>query len=175
MKTALEIICNGAAARRCNVLLIGGYALPVFDVVRQTADVDCLVADADEQILHDILIKAGYEEQQRTEAFVRYTHPSAVTLDIDVMLVDPDTFDKMLKRSSEHQVGSVKVRIPCLPHLIALKLHAIKNNPKRELKDMGDIVALLEANPGKVPQDELRSICERYGPAGIFRRLEGYL
>ncbi|MFH1476181.1 MAG: nucleotidyltransferase family protein [Verrucomicrobiota bacterium] len=174
MKTALEIICNGAAERHCQILLIGGYALPVFDVVRQTADVDSLIADADERILHDILIKAGYKERQRTEAFVRYTHPSAVALDIDVMLVDQDTFDKMLKRSSEHQVGSVKVRIPCLPHLIALKLHAIKNNPKRELKDLGDIMALLEANPEKVSQNELRRICKRYGPAGIFNRLEKY-
>jgi len=25
MKTALEIICNGAAERHCQILLIGGY------------------------------------------------------------------------------------------------------------------------------------------------------
>jgi len=128
MKTALEIIYDGTATRRSKVLLIDGYALPVFDVVRQTADVDYLVADADEQIPYDILIKKGYEERQRTEAFVRYTHPSAATLDIDVMLVDQDTFNKILKRSSEHQVGSAKVRIPCLAHLIALKLHAVKKS-----------------------------------------------
>jgi len=175
MKSALETVCEGLGRCNAEALLIGGFALPAYDVVRQTVDVDFLVVDAEEHVLREILADAGYEESGRTDVFVRHTHPASALMDVDVLLVDRSTFEKMLKRSSVQRVGSVDVRVPCLGHLVALKLHAIKHNPKRELKDLGDIVALLTENPGEVPRDELHAICTRYGHEGIFAKLESYL
>jgi hypothetical protein len=94
---------------------------------------------------------------------------------IDVMLVDDQTFSKMFSRSSVQKVGTVEVRVPTASHLIALKLHAVKNNPRRELKDLGDAVELLRHGKDVVSRDELREICERYGPEGVLAKLEGYL
>jgi hypothetical protein len=96
-------------------------------------------------------------------------------MDVDVMIVDRGTFDKMFARSSGREVRSFTVRVPSMLHLIALKLHAMKNNPKRMLKDMSDIVELLRANPSVVHGDELDDVCVRYGPDGIREKLEGYL
>jgi predicted nucleotidyltransferase len=175
MKTALELVCEGLARRQTPVLLIGGYALAAYDVVRQTVDVDFLIADNQEHDLHDLLLHAGYVERQRTDAFARYSHAEPVLMDVDVMLVDRDTFSKMHAKSVRQRVGGVEMQVPCLAHLIALKLHALKNNPKRELKDLGDIAALLTENAGAVPRAEMQAICQQYGPEGVFTKVEVYL
>lgn len=175
MKTALEIVCDALNAEGTQFLLIGGFALPVYGVVRQTADVDCLVSDADDLVLGEILAAAGYGEKHRTAAFVQYEHPSLYLMDIDIMLVDADTFTKMHSAGAVHEIGTSRARVPALPHLIALKLHAIRNNPKRELKDLGDIVELLRENPSTVSSQDLAQTCQQYGPPGIFEKLQAYL
>ena len=175
MKTALEIVHDGLAAAEKQVMLIGAYALQAYDVVRQTMDLDCLVVNEDEGVLATVLRDAGYVEKQRTEAFVRYSHPSIWFMDVDVMIVDRGTFDKMYAQSCDRDVQSRGVRVPCLLHLVALKLHAMKNNPKRELKDMGDIVELLRAHPGTVSDEDLKEVCKRYGPPGMRDKLKDYL
>lgn len=57
MKTTQEIIIDGVSERDVPLLLIGGMALPAYDVVRQTMDIDCLIADCDVKILDDIYEK----------------------------------------------------------------------------------------------------------------------
>jgi len=175
MKTALEIVHDGLARGDTRLMLIGAYALQAYGVVRQTLDLDCLVADQEEGSLRAVLCDAGYVEEQRAEAFIRYSHPSVWFMDVDVMTVDGGTFDKMFAQSCECEVQSLTARVPCLLHLIALKLHAVKHNPKRELKDLGDIVELLRANPRAVSDRELSEVCERYGPAGIRDKLGRHL
>lgn len=175
MRTVLEIIWEGIETHKATALMIGGQALPAFGVARQTVDVDCLVTDSDSKILDAVLTKAGYTETERTENFVRYSHSSVYLMDVDLMLVENDTFEKMLERSFIYRVETINIRVPCLAHLIALKLHAIKNNPKRELKDLGDIVELLRSNQEAVAKDELESICAKYGPDNIQAKLESYL
>lgn len=175
MRSALEILAEGLADRRMEALLIGGFALPAYGVVRQTVDLDCLIADTDEETLLTILSEAGYVEKARATTFIRYSHSSPALTDVDVLLVDRDTFDKMRRESRPYRAGSVALRIPSLPHLVALKLHAIRNNPKRELRDLADIAELLRANPNAVSRSELRALCERYGPAGIVSKLEEHL
>ncbi len=175
MRSILEIIWNGLKTRNVAALLIGGHALPAFGVARQTVDIDCLMVDSDSKVLHNILTKAGYKETDRTKNFIRYSHLSVYLMDVDVMLVNHGTFDKMLRSSSVYQIGSVSMHVPCLEHLIALKLHAIKNNPKRELRDLADIVELLRNNQKEIAKEKLKSICTQYGPNGIYAKLESYL
>lgn len=175
VKTALEILMGGLAERRIECLLVGGHALPVFGVVRQTVDVDCLIAEGSLPGIADVLAREGYAEKERTPNFVRYRHHSAHLMDVDVLLVDQGTFDRMHKESVSSQVGPVAARVPSLPHFIALKLHAIRNNPKREPRDVADIVDLLRANPDAIAASELGELCAKYGPEGIDQKLEGYL
>ena len=175
MKSAIELISEGLRAGHVSALLVGGHALPAFGYQRQTVDLDCLMATSDADVLHDVLIASGYRETERTDIFVRYSHPSVYLLDIDVMLVDRDTFDKLRAESFVYRVGQAEMRVPCLLHLIALKLHAMKNNPKRELKDLSDIVELLQGNPEIVSRQELASVCAQYGPVDILGRIERYL
>ncbi len=172
MKTVMELISDGLRKANVSALLIGGHALSAFGYQRQTIDVDCLIAMPDVKVLHNVLTEAGYRVIEQTETFVHYTHPSAYLLDVDVMLVDRDTFDKLNAKSSRYRIGKAEMRVPCLLHLIALKLHAMKNNQKRELKDLADIVALLQENPGKVSREQLITVCKRHGPKDVIRQIE---
>ncbi len=175
MKTALDILAAGLASRSAQALLIGGLALPAYGVVRQTVDVDLLLADADETIVLEILRQAGYGERQRTATFVRYSHESPLLMDVDVLLVDRATFDKLMDASQPYRIGETTFRVPAVAHLIALKLHAIRHNRDRELKDLSDIVELLRTNPRAVSTDDLQALCDRHGPPGIYQTLKSYL
>ncbi len=175
MKTTIDILVEGLARHKLEALVIGGYSLPAYGVMRQTLDVDCLIAETEINRLKEILSEAGYVEKEKTENFVRYSHPSVCLMDVDVVFVDQNTFNKMMKESMVYRMGKVEIRVPSLIHLISLKLHAVKNNPERENRDMGDIGELLKSNPGNLSMAELKSICGKYGPEGTFAKLERYV
>lgn len=175
MKSVLEILADGLSKRNIQALLIGGYALQSYGVTRQTLDVDCMVADHDAGGIGQILIAVGYQERARTDNFARYTHTSHDLMDVDILLVDPATLQLMMKASRQYGRGPFEWRVPCLVHLVALKLHALKNAPYREAKDFGDIVELLRRNRAEWPSEELKSLCQKYGPKDIYAKLEAEL
>lgn len=55
--------------------------------------------------------------------------------------------------------------------LIAMKLHALKDDEHRKGRDLRDLQELLERNPGKIPEIELRAMCQKYAGAGAFEKL----
>jgi len=154
------------------LLVIGGHALAAHGVARQTVDVDCLIAVENRQALDAHLRGGGFERQGETENFARYSHPSGFVPDVDVLFVDASTFDKLHVGGIPLQRGPTKLQAPALPHLIALKLHAIRNNPAREAGDLGDIARLLHANPGALSESELTALCTRFGPPGMETKLQ---
>lgn len=160
-------IIASAMREGLSVLVIGGQALPAFGVVRQTLDLDCLIAADDLGRLDGLLRAAGYDETDRTPIFARYQHPDRTVEDVDLLLVDRGTLTEMFSRGRVSNVGGEELRIPRFDDLVALKLHAMRNNPKRFLRDTADIADLLRANPGVLPREELRRLCETYGPEGV--------
>lgn len=175
MKTTLELLLGAAAEQDLQVMLVGGYALPAHGVVRQTVDLDCLIVDTEFPKLAGALSQAGFEEIQRTASFARYRHPSVYLMDLDVMFVDRQTFQKVSSRAVACRIDQFEMRVPCVAHLIALKLHAIKNNPTRINKDIRDIVDLVESNSRIISMTELKSLCEEFGPPAFYDKLIGFL
>lgn len=154
-------------------LLVGGLALEAHGYGRQTYDVDCLMAIEALAAFEKAILAAGYTPAPSGENFRRYLPPTVYHAPVDVLLVDGATFDQMLKDSRPWQSGVAALRVPSLPHLIALKLHAMRNNPSREARDLGDVAELLVANPGVITEEELAALCATYGPPGIRDRLGG--
>jgi hypothetical protein len=97
------------------------------------------------------------------------------TLLVDLLYVDEETAAKMLRQPKELRVAGTTCIVPTLPHLVALKLHAVRNSLRREPRDFADIVELLRANPGAVEREEVRRLCATYGPAGMWEKLEAVL
>jgi predicted nucleotidyltransferase len=154
------------------LLIVGGHALAAHGVARQTVDVDCLVAVENRKTFDAHLCGGGFVRLSETDNFARYSHPSDLVPDVDVLFVDASTFDKLNANGVPLQRGSVKLQAPALPHLIALKLHAIRNNPAREAGDLGDIARLLRANPDVVSQSELAMLCAQFGSLEVAAKLQ---
>jgi hypothetical protein len=171
MKTPIEFLSE------CPVphVVIGGHAVRAYGYARQTVDFDCMIATESVQALSEFLHKHDYREAGRMASFIRFWHKDRALGDLDVMPVDTDTFAKVSAGSREIDLGGFCVRVPRIAHLIALKLHAIKSNPQRELKDGADIVELLRLRPDEVGDDELKEICGRYAPPGYFEKLNDFL
>jgi predicted nucleotidyltransferase len=88
------------------------------------------------------------------------------------MLVNEATFDRMLTSSQEINFGAVAVRIPSLQHLIALKLHVLKQGLEhRMLGDLDDVVQLVLANRIDLDQQEWKETFEKYGHHELYEKV----
>lgn len=148
--------------------LIGGRALEAHGVVRFTKDVDLLVATEDLPAVSAVLAKAGYGKTAENQIFSRWKHPSLTVDDVDVMVVSPDTFHKLMAGSVIHRLGSASLRVPGVASLIALKLHAMRSNPDRLEKDGRDIAELLRQNPNALDKAALETLFAKYGCSKYF-------
>jgi hypothetical protein len=156
------------------LLIVGGHALAAHAVLRQTIDIDLLIAADDQQVLDSLLRSEGWQLVARSENFARYQSNQPDLPDIDVLLVDRDTFDKLEQESVALRRGGHDFRVPGLKQLIALKLHAIRNEPRRIARDLADIAELLRLNPGKIGAEELDDLCQQFGPPAIRDKLSGF-
>lgn len=172
MKSVLARLAAALDPKQPEALLVGGQALPAYGVVRQTMDIDCLAASAGAAKLHQALLAIGYKVAGRSEAVVRYRHDSPMLVDVDVLVVGADTYDRLQRASRELCVGDAVWRVPALGHLIGLKLHAMKHNPRRTGHDLSDIVSLLQQNPNAVARETVRQLSAEFGPPGVFEELE---
>ena len=172
MRSTLQILSDITRSQSLELLLVGGYALQAYGVARQTMDVDCLVKANDSGRLDESLRNAGYKSAGKTENFHRYRSDSIYLMDVDVLFVDSETMGKLLKDAVKFSLQNEEFRVPSIINFIALKLHAIKNDPAREARDISDITEVLRMNKGEVSRKELEEICGRYGPEGIFVKLE---
>ncbi len=93
-------------------------------------------------------------------------------MDVDFMFVDKDTLDKIINAGKEISIANQKFIVPRLNHLIALKLHAIRYNPKiREYKDLPDIIQLIRINELNVKDVEFKNLCLKYGTEELYNRI----
>lgn len=154
------------------LLLIGGNAMIGYGSERLTQDCDCAVVVEDEQLLAETLLPYGYFFKERFSSFSRYTHLGNRRPVVDVMLLNRETFDKLWATSREVRMVGHRLRIPKPLHLVALKLHALKQDPKRAWKDLEDICFLLERDRSDWTREELSDLAGRYASddvCGILR------
>src|SRR5437773_6439603 len=135
----MQIVFDLLARSPRPLLLVGAHALTAHGVVRQTIDIDCLIVAEDQENFAAHLAAGGYRETGRSENFARYSHASANVPEIDVLFVDRDTFSKLEENAVRLRRGAHDFLVPDLSELIALKLHAIRNDPRREPRDLADI------------------------------------
>ncbi len=81
------------------------------------------------------------------------------------------TMDKMWPDRIATSFRSRELPIPKLEHLFSLKLHAIRNDPRRWGGDLRDIQELMRSNPGVVTREKLVELCERFGPPGRVKEM----
>lgn len=153
-------------------VLIGGFAVNYYGVTRQTADVDFLITKEDGVRALELLKKAGYKQGITQEVFARLEDSKYYLMDIDFVFVDKDTLTQIIKKGKEIKIAGQRFIVPSLNHLIALKLHSIKFNPKlREFTDLPDIINLLRINKVNVTTEQFRKLCLKYGTKELYHKI----
>ncbi len=89
------------------------------------------------------------------------------------MLVNDATFDGLSTTSVPARVFGTSLYMVSLNHLIALKLHVLKQGKlQRVLKDLNDVVELAKANRLDLKSFEMRDLFLRYGNAEIYDQVQ---
>lgn len=170
--SAMKPLLAHLELRGIRFLLIGGRGLEAHGYVRNTRDVDLLVALSDRDGIGQGLSDFGYVRTTETPIFSRWQSTDPGGEDLDLLYVDPGTFAKLETDAVEMDLGGLVVRVPSVAGMIALKLHAMRNNRDRKSKDSSDIQAILLLHPQALELEELRRLCERYGPPQIYDELK---
>jgi len=167
VKTPFQTIASAGIP----VLVVGANALHAYGYTRQSVDFDFMLAEEDYPRLRDYLEGEGYSEEGRVGRFWRFRQKEGSGYQVDIGMLDRRTFDRLLGASIVHTWGGAQLQVPRFEHLIALKLHAAKNVHRRH-RDIADVIELLRLNPGLCTDSELKSICDRYGPAEVYESLK---
>jgi hypothetical protein len=149
-------------------LIIGGYAVAAHGHTRATFDVDFLVRRADRELWGARLTQSGLTLFGETRAFAQFTQGDQGD-GLDLMFVQEATFESMWERSEERDFGGTLARVPSLDHLLALKLHALKQAlPHRTSKDAEDVETLLRRNRIDLRQRQYEELFLKYGTRELY-------
>jgi len=102
----------------------------------------------------------------------RFKHRSDPSIPFtDLIWVDDTTFITM-SESSQDSPRPLVVSMLGFRALLAMKLHALKDGEARDHKDLLDIRSLLRYSPTKIPDGELRVMCERYAGPDAYDQIK---
>lgn len=153
-------------------LVIGGHAVIHHGYARATQDVDILIQKEDRDRWLEVLATLGYKLFHDGGTFLQLEAPSADAWDLDLMLVNAETFQKFLADAEADDIEGVAVSMPSLRHLLALKFHALKYaKSDRVLIDSDDVVNLARINDVDVRADWFRQLAEKYGTAELYEAI----
>jgi hypothetical protein len=168
---AFHIVAKASKKSAVPCVLIGGFAINFYKVTRNTLDIDFLITKEDFAKIKDALLFAGYAEEFATDVAIRFSN-KIDALDIDFMIVDNKTREKIIRDGKMTEVVGEKLIIPSIDHLIALKLHAIKHSKKNRIwKDLPDIIRLIQMNKIDYKKRGFRELCLKYGNNEIYQTI----
>lgn len=153
-------------------LLIGGYAVNAYGYSRTTQDVDFMIVSSDYERAKQVLQRCGYRQHVHKDLCARFVDHEKQWPPLDLIFVEQETFQNIVKEARGIEVLGRKLLVPSAEHLIALKLHAIKNDPQRETKDLNDILEIIKAKGLDVGSQKFKDFCLKFGNAGLLERIQ---
>lgn len=158
--------------RELKFLVIGGLAVNMHGCSRDTADLDLLVRQQDRAEWMKLFSELGYTLIGEKSVFCQYSPLDSGAWPVDLMFVNDETFGEFLKSGLPVEMFGERLLIPTLEHLIALKLHALKNGRiERYLKDYLDVEGLVRANKIDLSQEKMRELFLKYGTLDVYEKI----
>ncbi len=143
--------------------LAGAFALNAHGITRATADLDLVVAYETQSDLVSALEQMGFETLHRSEGYSNHLHSDPELGRVDLIYVQGTTRAKLFKACQLKSFGHGQmVLVPKIEHLIAMKVHAIKNDRSRRLRDLADIERML-----KLPEVDHQEVRRLFANAGL--------
>ena len=145
------------------IIVGGGLAVNAHGFARLTTDADLIVRKDDREKALVVLSNLGFVEKGTTNVSTRLSHSSYLVPFVDLLWTEAVTFQIFLE-------GAVSIYPSCktisLPHLIAMKIHAIAQNAERFAKDSEDIRWLLKYNPTQISLQDYQNLLDRFASDG---------
>ncbi len=165
----------GAEERKLDFLVIGGLAVNFHGLSRDTADLDLLIRRQDRGAWLETLGKLDYVVHNERPTFLQLSPPQAGAWPVDLMLVQDSTFDPMVAAALTVDMYGARVKIPCLDHLLALKLHSLKyGHIGRYRKDLLDVEGLVRVNHIEMGSEKVRQLFLKYGTVKIYEQISRF-
>jgi hypothetical protein len=141
--------------------VIGAFGLHAYGYTRATRDIDFLTRTEYQEKVLVFLNSLGFETILKTMAFSNHLHPVG-EVRVDMMYVEGTTADRMFSDVRKSKLfGDIELPVVSPEHLIALKLFAAYNDPKRKYKEFADIQEIM--NRMLVDKSEVREYFKKYG------------
>lgn len=167
-----QTIRDEAQKRNLQFLVIGGLAVNLHGHSRDTADLDLLVLNETRPLWLEIFKGLGYTIYSDGGVFIQLDPPEKGAWPVDLMFVNAETFTKMMQVSLEEDIFGARLRIPRLDHLLALKVHALKNtHTGRFMKDFMDVENLIRIHKLNIRNEEYRVMFLKYGDAELYEKV----
>ncbi|MDD5675162.1 MAG: hypothetical protein PHC61_13420, partial [Chitinivibrionales bacterium] len=87
------------------------------------------------------------------------------------LISDEKTLEKIIASGKTVMIAGETFIVPAPEHLVAMKLHSLVGNKKRELKDFPDIIQLMTANRLHPEKPEIKAIFTKYNALDIYNRV----
>jgi hypothetical protein len=156
---------------RIRYAVAGGLAVHAWGHSRGTHDIDFAVDGAARERVIAFAESIGYATKHVSTGYSNHEHPNEDFGYIDLMYVYGDTADRVFAEAARRLVaGDVEAPVPKPEHLIAMKVQAIKNAPRRVSIDVPDIEYLMRL-PG-VDRNAIRDYFDRAGLLRIYDVLQ---
>lgn len=139
---------------------------------RGTEDADILVSKEDRAVWLEIVTGIGYTLFRDAGTFLQFDSADPIQWELDLMLVPADSFARLVEAAKPAKLEGTAVAVPSLEHLIALKVHAMKNaRGLRILKDMTDVAQLLSLNRIDAGSAWVRAVFDKHGDKDLYERI----
>ena len=140
--------------------LVGAFALHAYGLSRATFDLDFVTEAEVRERLIAFLESLGYETLHASSGYSNHLHSDAAAGRLDFIYVAGETSRRLFSApGTTLRLGGRDLPVPRAEHLVAMKVHAMKNDPERVFQEMADIRVLLRV-PG-IDEDEVRGYFER--------------
>ena len=170
--TVFHLISDVTKREGVPCVLIGGFAINYHRVTRLTRDVDFLITEEDYNKIANFFEKLGYKRNLEHQNFAQLKSNQVSLMDVDFVFVEQETLNKIMDEGEKFKIVGQTFIVPSLNHLIALKLHSYKSNPKLRLaKDFPDIISLIRNNNVNIKDEEFKKMCLKYGTEEIYQRM----
>jgi hypothetical protein len=145
----------------------GGLAVHAWGHSRLTHDIDFAIDGAARARVLAFTESIGYRTVHASPGYSNHEHPDEDFGFLDLLYVYDDTADRVFTDASHRLVaGDLDAPVVKPEHLIAMKVQAIKNAPRRISIDVPDIEFLLTL-PG-IDRQAVRDYFERAGLLRIY-------
>lgn len=154
--------------------IVGAVAMGFWGVRRDTVDIDLLVKAADREKVIAFMKGIGYDHMIASNFADQFGHLMKGMGLVDFLytkreqgiIEDGKTFKGINK--------DIDVRVAMPEDIIGLKLDAIKNNPKREIRDWADIQAIVEVLGDNLDWTKIRNYCKLLDVEEVYEKIFGF-